>query len=458
MKITEPAKSSSRVAYEESASIASLLRSAANRYRVHLLVLAMEGKGDVSEMTSATALSKTALANHLSQLVESGLMRRQARGKYEITPDGKDLLSAALLTYRRSTRRLEREKEMIRRSFGVAYGHPGGLPRRTISDCAEYEPCWLSLLGAVSGSLNSLGTKASIVEVGGYTGYSFLINVSRDETCPSGPTALHIKTFKEILGGIECLGWRVRSREYPRSYPSGAGAPSPEDLKVARGVFERVRKEIDNRDRPVVLYGLVAPEYGIVYGYEGESYLVSTYRSAQNPRVKEDPVPYYELNSPGCIDEIYFTEKVKVRPSKARREALARALRFAEGDIEMASDYISGPPALAEWARVLEEVPEASQDYMGNSYVGACVHEGRKISAAFLRNIAKKSPQSESRYLSRSAASYSRGAKSLAGFARLFPFKPEGKMPVGKRRRGAALLREAEEHETKAVQLLKRCV
>jgi len=442
MKITGSDKSGSGMAYEEFSSIASLLRSAANQYRVRMLVLSMQGKGDVSEMMSATALSKTALANHLNQLVESGLMRRQARGRYEITPDGKDLLAAALSTYSRSARRVEQEKEMIRRSFGVAYGHPSGLPRRTISISPEYEPCWLSFLGAVSGSLNSLGTEASIVDVGGYTGYSFLINVSRGETCPSGPTALHIKTFQEILGGIECLGWRVRNREYPHSYPSRPGAPSPFDMKVARGVFERVRKEIDNRDRPVVLYGLASPEYGIVCGYEGESYLVSTFRSVQNPPVQEDPVPYHELNSPGCIDEIYFAEKVKVRPSKARREALARALRFAEGDVEMARNYVSGPSALAEWARVLEEVPDASQNYVGN---------------AFLRSIAKKAPQSQSRHLSRSAGSYSRGAKSLTAFTRLFPFRFEGKMPVGKRRRGAALLREAEEHEEKAVQHLRRC-
>ncbi len=457
MQATQTDKSGYGTVYEESSSIASLLRSAANPYRVRILVLAMRGNADYSEMMSATALSKTALANHLNQLVENGLMRRQARGRYEITPDGKDLLSAALSTYRRSARRADEEKKMIKRGFGMAFGLPGGLPRRTISNDAKYEPCWLSLLGAVSGSLNSLGTKTSTVDVGGYTGYSFLINVSRGETCPSGPTALHIKTFQEILSGIGCLGWRVQNREYPHSYPSRPCAPSPNDLKVAKGVFERVRKEIENRDRPVILYGLAAPEYGIVRGYVGESYLVSTFRGVQNPGVEEEPVPYHELNSPGCIDEIYFVEKVKVRPSKARREALTRALRFAEGDVEVAKNYVSGPSALAEWARVLEEIPEASQNYMGNSYVGACVQEGREISSAFLRRVAKRAPLSQSRHLSRSSAAYSRGAKSLAAFTKLFPFGFDGKMPAGKRKRGALFLREAEGHEEKAVQHLRKC-
>lgn len=442
--------------YESSSSVASLLRSAANPYRVRILALAMRGKGGFSEMMDATALSKTALANHLSQLIENGLMIRQARGKYELTSDGKELLSAAFSTYRRSARRVEEEKDMIRRSYGTAYGQPDQLGRRTISRDVRYEPCWLSLLGAVSGSLKAMGARTSVVEVGGYTGYPFLINVSKGETCPSGPTALHIKTFLEILGGIECLGWRVQNREYPHSYPSRPGSPTPEDLKVVREVFERIRKEIDHRDRPVVLYGLVAPEYGIVRGYEGESYLVSTFRSLQSPGVEEDPVPYHKLNAPGCVDEIYFAEKVKIRPSKARREALARALRFAEGDVEIARNYISGPPALAEWASVLEEVPEASQNYMGNSYVGACVQEGREISSAFLKKVAKQAPTSKSRHLSRASASYSKGAKSLAGFTKLFPFRFEGKMPAGKRRRGAVLLREALEHEERAIQHLRK--
>ncbi|MBN1678317.1 MAG: winged helix-turn-helix transcriptional regulator [Candidatus Thermoplasmatota archaeon] len=442
--------------YERSSSIASLLKSAANPYRIRILALAMRGNGDFSEMMDAMALSKTALANHLAQLVDAGLMRRQARGKYELTSDGKELLSAAFSTYKRSARRVEEEKDMIKRSYGIAYGQPDQVGRRTISKDAKYEPCWLSLLGAISGSLNALGNRTSIVEVGGYTGYPFLINVSIGETCPSGPTALHIKTFLEILGGIDCLGWHVQNREYPHSYPSRPGAPSPEDLKIAREVFERIRKEIDQRDRPVVLYGLVAPEYGIVRGYEGESYLVSTFRSIQNPGVEEEPVPYHKLNAPGCVDEIYFAERVKVRSLRARKEALARALRFAEGDVEMQRNYVSGPPALAEWASVLEEATETSQNYMGNSYVGACVQEGREISSAFLKKIAKQAPKSQSRDLSRASASYAKGARSLAEFTKLFPFRFEGKMPARKRRRGAVLLRDAQEHEERAIQHLRK--
>lgn len=453
---THPNKSGYGPMYESSSSIASLLRSAANPYRVKLLALAMNGDGDFAGMIEATGLSKTALANHLGQLVENGLMRRQSRGRYELTADGKELLSAAFLTYGRSARRAEEEKDAIRRSYGMAYGQPDPLGRRMISMDARYEPCWLSLLGAVTGSLNALGTKTTLTDVGGYTGYSFLINVSKGETCPSGPTALHIKTFLEALSGIECLGWQIQNRTHAHSYPSRPGPPSGADLKVAREVFERVRKEIDHNDRPVVLFGLGAPEYGIVRGYEGESYIVSTFRGLSNPGIDEEPVPYHKLNAPGCIVEICFAEQVRVRPAKARKEALARALRFAEGDVETARGYLSGPTALAEWARVLEETPEDSQNYMGNGYVGACVREGRELSSAFLRKVARRAVSTQSRHLSRASVSYSKGAKSLAEFTKLFPFRFEGRMPVRKRRRGAELLLEAQGHEEHAIQHMRK--
>jgi len=453
MAQTQSAKSGYGPVYENSESIASLLSMAANSQRVRILALALRGEHDFSRMMEATSLSKTALANHIGQLVAGGLMIRPARGRYELTPDGRELLSAAFSTYKRSAKRVEEERDMIKMRFGMGYGQS---ERRMISTGAKYQPCWLSLLGAVSGSLSALGTKTDTVAVGGYTGYPFLINVSRGETCPSGPTALHIKTFLEMLDGIRLVGWRVQNFEYPHSYPGRSVGPSPEELKVVRGVFERIRKEIDQRDRPVVLYGLAAPEYGIVRGYEGDSYVVSTFRTVQSPGVEEDLVPYHKLNAPGCVDAIYFVDKVKVRRGSARKEALARALRFAQGEVEIQKNYISGPLALEEWARVLEEVPQSSQNYMGNSYVGACVQEGRKLSSAFLKRMSNEVSESKSRHLSRASASYAKGARSLAEFTRIFPFSFEGRMPLSRRRRGAVLLREAMKHEEKAIQHLAK--
>jgi hypothetical protein len=383
-------------------------------------------------------------------------MRRQARGKYELTPDGKELLSAAFSMYRRSMRRVDDEKDLVKKSFGKAFGHPADTDRFEITSKAEYQPCWLSLLGAVAGSLTALGTKCNTIDVGGHTGYPFLINVSKGETCPSGPTALHIKTFLEMLEAIQSLGWRIQNFEYPHSYPSGSSGPTSDELRVVRGLFERIKKEMEQNDRPVVVYGLAAPEYGIVCGYEGESYVVSTFRGLQDPGVAEAPIPYHSLNAPGCVDALFFEKKVRTREGKARRAALARALKFADGRAETQKNYLSGPSALEEWARVLEEVPQTSQNYMGNSYVGACVQEGRELSSAFLKGVSKKMPGVDARHLARASASYSKGARTLAEFAKIFPFKFEGAMPATKRKRGAALLRDAMSYEEKAIQHLRK--
>lgn len=444
------------LAFESSGAIAELLKSASHPSRVQILAVALRGEGDFGHMMRLTNLSKTALANHLAQLVDNGLMRRLSRGKYGLTPDGRQLLSAAFSTYRSSAKRVANEKELVRQSYSRAFGGASKADKAEISSPATYQPCWLSLLGSVAGSLTALGRSRTVVDVGGYSGYSFLINVSRGETCPSGPTALHIKTFLRVLDAIQSLGWRIQNFEYPHSYPGGPGGPTPEELGVVKGLFERIRKEVDRHDRPVVLYGLAAPEYGIVRGYEGESYLVSTFRSLQNPGVPEEPVPYQDLNAPGCVDALFFQEKVNVNPSRARKDALARALEFAEGDVDMQKNYVSGPPALEEWARVLEEIPQEAQNYMGNSYVGACVQEGRYISSEFLKGLSKKVPVGQSRHLRKASVRYSNGAHALAGFTKLFPFRFEGKMPAAKRRRGAAMLREAMSHEEKAIQYLRR--
>ena len=453
---THERKSGYGPVFESSDAIAGLLRSAANPARVKILALAMRGSGEFSAMSQATLLSKTALANHVSQLVGDGLMRRQKRGKYELTPDGKELLAAAFSTYRRSSKRENQEKDLMKRSYGRAFGQPVEVDRYELDYRVEYQGCWLSLIGALAGSLNALGTKCSAADVGGYTGYSFLVNVSRGETCPSGPTAMHIRTFLQMLDAVQSLGWRLKNFEYPHSYPSHPSGPTPEELGVVKGLFERIKREIDLNTRPVVVYGLGAPEYGIVRGYEGESYLVSTFRRLQTPGVVEKPIPYQALIAPGCVDAIFFDKNVKVRQSKARKAALARALRFAEGRAETQKNYLSGPTAYEEWAAALEELPQSSQNYMGNSYVGACVQEGRGLSSVFLKGVARKLPASEAKHVKRSSASYARGAKTLAEFTKIFPFRFEGQMPASKRKKGAALLRQAMACEESAIQHLRK--
>ena len=81
--------------------------------------------------------------------------------------------------------------------------------KKLINKKVEYMPCWLSYTGAVAGSLRALGVDCDTVDVDGRSGYSFLVNVSKDETCPSGPTDLSIETWSQIHKGTESLGWTM---------------------------------------------------------------------------------------------------------------------------------------------------------------------------------------------------------------------------------------------------------
>ena len=118
-----------------------------------------------------------------------------------------------------------------------------------ISKRVGYLPCWLSYTGAVAGSLRALGVDCDTVDVGGYSGYAFIINVAKGVTGPSGPTALPFKTWKQIRKGTESLAWTIEHHEYPHSYPAKEGNPTPQEIEIAKKLFEKIKQEIDERDR-----------------------------------------------------------------------------------------------------------------------------------------------------------------------------------------------------------------
>lgn len=440
---------------DNSDGIAGLLSSAANPARVMILTLMLRGDGGFSTMMSKTGLSKTALANHLTKLVENGLVRRRERGRYELTVDGRELLGAAVSMYMSSSRRAEEERARLQTRYRRAFMGEGA-GRRIVSRPAAYQPCWLSYTGAMAGCLSALGSGCDATDVGGASGYSFIVNVAKGQTCPSGPTATHIRTFREMLKATESFGMRIEPYIYQHSYPAKAGSPTPRELEVVSKLFDRVRREVDE-DRPVVIYGLAAPEYGIVNGYEGQSYIVSTFRSLNEKGKPEEPVPFHALNSPGCIDAFYFREGTRTHEDRAFvDEALSRAARFAAAEMPVQKGYVAGPDAYEEWARVLTEVPEDEQNYLGNSYTAACVAEGRAMSSAYLKRLGPRASAEARGHIASSAEAYARAAGRMEEFSRLFPFGFEGRMTEPDRRKGAGILRQARAHEEEALRGLAK--
>ncbi len=420
---------------ESPKGIAKLLKSAAHPARIQILTSLLQERNEFSQLMQRTKLSKTALANHMKRLMKTGLVQRVVRGEYTLTRDGKELLNATLTVYRNSARREEERREALLSRYTKGLVEGKSLSRKMISREVEYQPCWLSYTGAMAGSLKGLGTDCDIVDVGGYSGYAFLINASKGVTCPSGPTALPRETWKQIHKGTENLGWTMELYEYSKSYPAKEGNPTPQEIEIAKELFEKIKQEIAEKDRPVVLWGLVAPEYGIVKGYEGNSYVVSTFRRLVNK--PETPIPFHDLKAPGCIDAFFFRDRVQIDTSVLEREALERATRFAAAEVPILDNYVAGPEALDEWARVLESVPQEKQNYHGNSYVGACVAEGRAISSEFLKRLADKLDREQTKRLLKAADCYEKGTRIMEEFTRIFPFRFQGEMKLRDRKKGA---------------------
>lgn len=441
---------------ESAKEVAELLRSAAHPARIQILASLLRGDHDFSKMMQEAELSKTAFANHLKRLIDKKLVQRISRGEYRLTVDGKELLGAATTIYKNSAQRENERIELLRRRYTKGLIEGKTLSKKTISKKVEYLPCWLSYTGAIAGSLRALGIDCDTVDVGGRSGYAFLINVSKGVTCPSGPTALPPETWKQVYKATETLGWTIEYWGYPSSYPAKENNPTPEEIEIAKNLFQKIKQEIDEKDRPVVLWGLVVPEYGIVKGYEGNSYITSTFRRLINQ--PEEPTPFHDLKAPGYLEAFFFRDRVKQDTAATNREALERAISFASANMPILDNYMAGPAALDEWAKVLEDLPEEKQNYHGNSYVGACVCEGRSMSAEFLRRLPKKYLGKQSKHLLKAAECYEKGAELMKEFTGIFPFKHDGEMKLEDRKKAAEILRKARPLEEEAIKHMRKAL
>lgn len=323
------------------------------------------------------------------------------------------------------------------------------------SNIPTFQPCWISYLGAVSGVLKYFGKNYDIIDVGGYSGWSFLINVANESTCPSGPTA-H-KAYNDILKGTRTLGFEIRG--YDENSPEDWEEISPEAQKErSKKLFDNFKKEFDEEQKPVILWGIPVPEYGIVYGYEGNSYLVSTFQHIQG--LPDSPIPYDKIEAPGSLHYYSFGNEVKVDPEVRDKEAIERAIRMTEGETYAHENYTAGPEAFVEWAHILQTgIMGEELNYQGNSYVANCALEGRSTAIEFLKRLAiryKDKPQSK--HLIRASEEFSKSRDLLEEFVKLFPFAFEGEIPVDKRKPGAELILKIKPNELKAIEHFKEAV
>jgi DNA-binding transcriptional ArsR family regulator len=432
--------------------VSELVKAAAHSNRLQLMALLADGPKEFSYLIEKVGLSKTALSNHIERVLELGLVERVGRGEYALTDDGKELLGAIATFYEGSKVREVQAGKKVSEQFAKAYSK-GENGEKLVSSEPVYQPCWISYLGAVTGVLKSLGKERDMIDVGGYTGYAFLTNVAKGMTCPSGPTAT--KAWDLFMPATSVLGFKTKVYIdhpcFPQSKPLSA-----EDHARASKLFKVVKGSIET-DRPVVLWGLSVPEYGIVKGYKGDSYLVSTYRRLMGK--PDDPIRFDALDSPGCLHAIMFREEMPAISEKDDKDSIKRAIRVADGARLTHKNYVAGPEAFEEWASVLEKGKKEALIYHGNSYVAACYSEGKGLAATFLSRLARRyKDRPQARHLLDASKEYETSEGLMKQFTKLFPFGFKGDMSIEKCRKGAELLRQVKPHEVAAIAHMEKAV
>ena len=442
-----------------SAGIVEVLSSFANEKRLQLLAMMMDGPRGFDELQIVSGLSKTALANHLNRLLRTGVVRRLERGTYALSEDGLNVLTAIGSAYSMTQRRRRYEAARTAKLYSRDPTPKEGreMDEFEVKNKAKWEPAWTSYVGAATGILKSLGVKAEMSDVGGYTGYAFLVNVAKSATCPSAPTC-HT-AFEMFAAAMEkSFGWRIGFNwdNEGGSYPS-SDSPTPDDLKRAKAYFEMMKSTLARTNRPIGLWGLVVPEFFIMNGYKGDHYIASTMREGRNE--PEEPLKYDSLQAPGGFAEIVFEKETKPLELERRdKQAIQRAVRVIEGKY-VEDGYVQGPKAFDTWAQQLKEGRENVLLYHGNSYVGACTHEALEWAAQFLKGLSKRYKgklRGDSLY--NASQEYNKAAASMKEFTELFPFGFKGTLPKAKREKGAKLLESAKPHVESALTHMKKAL
>lgn len=95
--------------------IVDILKAIGNEKRIYILVLLLKGPQSYSKIVNELELKKTAVSNHLTQLKEVNLIRREGNGVYEITGDGLQFIRAIEYAFQKSPTRQADKFDLLQR-------------------------------------------------------------------------------------------------------------------------------------------------------------------------------------------------------------------------------------------------------------------------------------------------------------------------------------------------------
>jgi hypothetical protein len=269
-----------------------------------------------------------------------------------------------------------------------------------------WTPSWTSIVGCLHGCLKYLKVDPGFSWLFGGTGHAFIINMSQDGSCPSGPTAWITTPFFNLGRN---LGYQVES------VFGDIRQPNWEEKQAEAWLLTRTA--LDN-DLPVFGWELAIPEFYVIEGYDEVGYYYNGPGDENGP----SPKPWNELGVSGIGMLEIFSVKPG-QPSSDKQtivEALEFALAFNQGSPEwVLPDYRAGPDAYRVW---IKAVKSGQATLMGHAYNAAVWEECRRNGVSFLQEAKKRLQGSADRAFNGAIRAYAETAKQLKDITELYPF------------------------------------
>jgi DNA-binding HxlR family transcriptional regulator len=98
-----------------SPQIIPILKSLANQTRFDILITLLDGEKSYKYLLMEVKLKKTALSNHLNQLLTASLIEKPSYGNYAITEDGTDYLRVLYKAFKDSLQYQEKQLRNLER-------------------------------------------------------------------------------------------------------------------------------------------------------------------------------------------------------------------------------------------------------------------------------------------------------------------------------------------------------
>jgi hypothetical protein len=270
----------------------------------------------------------------------------------------------------------------------------------------SWTPAWSSIVGCIHGCLKYLKIKPGFSWLYGGTGHAFLINMSQDGSCPSGPTAWNTTKFYDLGKN---LGYIIEGIFGDKRQPGWE--------EKQEKAWELTRTALD-AGTPVIGWELAIPEFYVVEGYDQVGY----YYNGPGAEGGPNPKPWQELGNSGIgILEIYSVKPTKgANDVQVVKDALYFAVGFNGGSNEwVLSEYRSGQEAFQVW---IDAVASGAAELMGHAYNAAVWGECRRNGLAFLQEAKRRLDGNLEPVFNAAIRSYGEVGQQLKNISDLYPF------------------------------------